>query len=128
MAVASKTQRAVSEASALYSVLAIERLKGRVSVPIAVLLLNIAEDKLYVRFRDDMAEVADADALDVLEGLAEAIVARVRDEGAASLFRWFLDTLSGYVRMEEPRALPPPENWREATDRLFNENVKGQQE
>jgi hypothetical protein len=123
MTIAPKTQPTVSVIPALYSVLAIERLAGKGSIPIAVLLVDVAEDKLYIRFRDDLADVADAEALDVLDGMADAIMARARDEGAVRLFGWFLDTLSGYVRLEEPRALPAPVNWLEAADRLFNDNV-----
>jgi hypothetical protein len=124
MTVQPKINRRAPKNNALYSVLSIERLQGRGSVPIAVLLLDIVDDKLYMKFRDDLADVADTEELGVLEGMADTIMTRARDEGATRLFDWFRDTLSGYVRMDEPRAVPIATNWKEAIDRLFTENVK----
>jgi hypothetical protein len=108
----------------MFSVLEIERLHKKGRIPIAVLVLDVEADELYARFRDDLADIADDDALDVLEGMEQTIVARAREEGACLLFEWFADTLSGYVRMTEPRALPVPVNWKLAADGLFVEHVK----
>ena len=119
----SKTPPRASETSARYSVLTIESLRGRGTVPIAVLLLDSALDELYIRFREDLADIADAEELDVLEGMADSIIARARDEGATRLFDSFLDTLSGYLRIEDPHPLPVPADWKQAVDRLFEENV-----
>ncbi len=78
-----------------------------------------------MRFREDLADVADEEALDVLDGLAETIMARAVDEGAAQLFHSLLGTLSGYVRIEDPRPLTVSSDWKGAVDRLFDENVAG---
>jgi len=117
-----KNLPAGSGAEALYSVLAIEQLHARGTVPIGVILLDAAQDQLYIRFRDDLADVADEEALEVLDGIADAIMARVLTEGATRLFNYLLDTLSGYVRIEEPRPLTAPANWKETVDRLFDTN------
>ena len=86
-------------AGAQYSVLSIQRLRGRGSVPIGVILLDPAKDMLWGRFREDLAEIADEDELDVLEGMADMIATRAREEGATRLFHGLLDTLSNYVRI-----------------------------
>lgn len=117
--------RAPGEA-AIFSVLEIARLHNRGRVPIAVLVLNVEADELYVRFRDDLADIADDDTLDVLQGIEQTIVDRAREEGAGRLFKWFSDTLSGYVRMSQSRALPVPVNWKSAVDALFVEHVRSQ--
>ena len=109
----------------LYSILTAERLHGKGSVPIAVLILDSARDRLYARFRDDLAEIADEESLDVLEGMEDAIMDRASEEGAIRLWAWFSDTLSGVVRMGEPHRLAPPDDWKIAIDRLFDEHVKG---
>jgi hypothetical protein len=123
MTTGSKTRRKPPETSARYSVLTIERLQGLGPLPIAVLLLDSYHDELYIRFREDLADVAEAEELDVLEGMADTIMARAHDEGATQLFDWFLETLSGYVRIEDPHALPVPADWKRAVDLLFDENV-----
>jgi hypothetical protein len=119
-----KSRPAEAGAEALYSVLAIEKLRGG-KVPIGVILLDPAQDRLYMRFRDNLADVADEEALDVLNGMADTIMARALDEGATRLFHSLLDTLSGYVRIEDPRPLNVPSNWKDAVDRLFDQNVAG---
>jgi hypothetical protein len=89
-----------------------------------VILLDPAKDMLWGRFREDLAEIADEDELDVLEGMADMIATRAREEGATRLFHGLLDTLSNYVRMEEPRTLPDPLDWSAAADRLFEERIQ----
>jgi hypothetical protein len=121
----SNAQRSAPDAGAIFSVLEIERLHNRGRVPIAVLVLDVEADELYARFRDDLADIADEEALEVLEGMEQMIVARAREEGACRLFEWFADTLSGYVRMREPCVLPVPINWKSAADGLFVEHVSG---
>ena len=124
MATDLKPQYAAAASSALYSVLTAERLHGKGSVPIAVLILDGAQDRLYARFRDDLAEIADEEALDVLEGMEGAILERASEEGAIRLWAWFSETLSGAVRMGEPHSLATPEDWKLTLDRLFDEHVK----
>jgi hypothetical protein len=108
----------------LYSILTADRLHGKGSVPIAVLILDSAQDRLYARFRDDLAEITDEDSLDVLEGMEDAIMDRASEEGAIRLWAWFSDTLSGVIRMGEPQSLATPDDWKIAIDRLFEEYVK----
>ncbi len=108
----------------LYSILTADRLHGKGTVPIAVLILDGAQDRLYARFRDDLAEIADEEALDVLEGMEGAIMDRASEEGATRLWAWFSDTLSGVVRMGEPQSLATPDDWKTEIDRLFDEHVK----
>jgi hypothetical protein len=124
MATDLKPQFAAAGSGALYSILTAERLHGKGSVPIAVLILDQAQDRLYARFRDDLAEIADEEALDVLEGMEGAIMDRASEEGAIRLWAWFSDTLSGVVRMGEPHSMATPDDWKIAIDRLFDEHVK----
>ena len=125
MATESKSACAAAKINALYSVLTIERLHGRGSVPIAILLLDSVEDRLYARFRDDLAGIADDEATEVLEGMEEAIMTRAKEEGASRLWNWFSETLSGTIRMGEPEDLPAPEDWKAAIDVLFERHVIG---
>jgi hypothetical protein len=123
MTIGTTVRQAQPGKKAVYSVLKIERLRGAGTVPIAILLLDSAEDRLYMRFRDDLAEVADESELDVLELMPEMILQLSREEGGVKLFEKFADTLSGYVQMDEPRSLAYPHDWKHATDTLFTENV-----
>ncbi len=95
------------------------------TLPIGIILLDSKQDRLYLRLRDDLAEFADEEALEVLEGLAEATMLRAAEEGATRLFNSLLDSLSGYVRIGDPRPLKVSSNWALAIGRLFEENVAG---
>ena len=92
-------------------------------MPIGILLLDSAEDKLYMRFRDDLAEVADESELDVLELMPATIAQLSQDQGGMKVFEKFAETLSGYIQMDEPRSFAYPDNWKRATDTLFAANV-----
>jgi len=98
------------------------------TLPIGVILLDSKQDRLYLRLRDDLADVADKEALEVLDGLAEATMLRAAEEGATRLFESLLDSLSGYVRIGDPRPLKVSSNWTLAVSRLFEENVAGPRE
>jgi hypothetical protein len=119
----SKIQRE-PKPGALYSVLSIAPSEQMGLVPIAVILLDVVEDCLYLRFRDDLADVADEESWDVLEGMEATLIALAKDKGASGLFELLRETLSNYVRMGEPQVLPVAPDWKEAIDRLFHENVK----
>jgi CheY-like chemotaxis protein len=121
-------QRKQSEAVILYSVLTIARPHNPGCIPIAVLLLDATANELHARFREDLADVADDGDLDVVAGMAETVAERARDEGGSRLFYEFLDTLSNYMRMDDPRTLPGALDGLDcevATDVLFKDLVQG---
>jgi len=109
---------------AVYAVLKIERLHPKETVPVAVLLIDRSGDRIFLRFREDLASVVDPTEQDILCEMPAAIARFAREEGASRLLDYFLDTSSGNVRMDKPEVIPTPLNWKQATDQLFNEKVK----
>jgi hypothetical protein len=123
MAAGLTIQPSGTEVKALYSVLTIERPRGRGTVPIAILLVDVRGDNLYASFRRDLASLAEDEELDVLEGMEEDILTRAREQGACRLLAWFVDTLSGYVRITDPCPVSVDGNWKGTLDRLFEDHV-----
>jgi len=107
---------------AAYSVLS-ARLTGGGSVPIAVLLLDVAQDQLLFRFRDDLDTIANEESLPVLEGMRDEMANWASEKGAKSLYLMFLDTLSNAVTISDPREVPPDSYLPDHLDRVFTNEV-----
>ena len=69
---------------AAYSVLSAGFRRGG-SAPIGVLLLDVAQDRLLFRFRDDLDKVANEESLPVLEGLKDELANWASEQSAKSL-------------------------------------------
>jgi len=91
----------LSRRRAAYSVLS-ARLTGGDSTPIAVLLLDVAQDRLLFRFRDDLDKIANEESMPALEGMHWA-----SEKGTKSLYLMFLGTLSNAVTISDPRKFRP---------------------
>lgn len=107
---------------AVYSVLS-ARLSGAGSAPIAVLLLDVAQDRLLFRFRDDLDKIADEESLPVLEGLRDELANWASEQSAKSLYLMFLDTLSNSVTISDPREVPPNSDLSNFLDHVFTKEV-----
>ncbi len=104
-------------------VASIERLGGRGPLPVGIFLLDRVRDELHLRFREDWSMVADAEAVEIMEGLAELFIQRAREEGPTNLLHELLHQSSNYVRLGEPLTLPEPVDYKDELDRLYAENV-----
>ena len=96
---------------------------GGVSVPIAILLLDIENDRLFYRFRRDLDAIADEDALPVAQGMHDEMAQWAAEEGPTALFVRFLDTLSNFVTLSAPREVRSGANLRETLDALFAQEM-----
>ena len=112
----------LSKRRAAYSVLS-ATLSGGDSAPIAVLLLDVAQDRLLLRFRDDLDKIANEESLPVLEGMRDELAGWASEEGAKSLYLMFLDTLSNAVTISDPREVPPDSDLPDYLDRVFAKEV-----
>jgi hypothetical protein len=107
---------------AAYSVLSAGFRRGG-SAPIGVLLLDVAQDRLLFRFRDDLDKVANEESLPVLEGLKDELANWASEQSAKSLYLMFLDTLSNSVTISDPREVPPNSDLPNFLDRVFTNEV-----
>ena len=108
--------------SAVYSVLS-AKLSGVSSAPIAVLLLDVEQDRLLFRFRDDLHKIANEESVAVLEGMRDELADWAADESPTSLYLRFLDTLSNAVTITDPKEVPPDADLTDYLDRVFTNDV-----
>ena len=76
---------------------------GRPVTDIGILLLDPSSDRLYFRFRDNWASIADADDVEVLSLLAADLARKAREMGGRELLEWLEDTLSNALQLTERR-------------------------
>lgn len=92
-------------------------------VNLGVLLEDPESDTLRLRFRRDLeALFEDEEDLDVPRALAEDLAQKAREMGAAKLFEYLEDTLSGAVRITDREEVLVADFDR-ALDRLYLKNV-----
>lgn len=111
---------------AVYSVLS-TRLSDGGTAPIAVLLLDVAQDRLLFRFRDDLHKIANEESLPILKGMRDELADWADDESAASLYLRFLDTLSNAVTITDPQEVPPDSDLSGYLDRVFAKEIENAQ-
>ena len=99
------------------------RLTGGDSTAIAVLLLDVAQDRLLFRFRDELDKIANEESLPVLEGMRDELANWASEKGAKSLYLMFLDTLSNAVTISDPGAVPPDSDLPDYLNRVFAKEV-----
>jgi SOS-response transcriptional repressor LexA len=100
-------------------------LPGQGLVNIGVLLEDPENDTLHLRFRRDLATLAEDQDLDVLEALAEDLAAKASEMGAEKLLEYLESTLSGSIRITD-REEVLVDNFTRALDRLYRKNVPSQ--
>jgi SOS-response transcriptional repressor LexA len=107
--------------AARYSVLEAD-LPGRGAAVLGVLLEDPARDELHLRLRRDLDSLAEGDDLDVLEALADDLAGKARELGAARLFAWLEENLSGTLRVgdREPVLV---DGFDRALNRLYRRHV-----
>jgi SOS-response transcriptional repressor LexA len=102
------------------SILEVEKPGGDV-IPVGVLLIDPAQDKLYVRVRRDWDGVLPEEA-DVLEAMEKGLTDLAAEVGAGALLAHLQDTLSNTLRMTEPGDVMV-ENFDRALARLYRRHV-----
>ena len=108
---------------ARYSLLMIE-LPGRDPAPLAVLLEDPRESRLYLRFRRDLGTLAEGDAqLEILRLLPADLETKARDLGVNAFFGWLEDTLSGVLRVTD-RMPALVDTFERTLDRLYRRHVQ----
>src|SRR4051794_18122980 len=66
-----------------------------------VLLLDPANNQLYMRFRRDWDEIADSENVEVLELLAADIAQKAGELGASEFLSWMEEHLSNVVQISD---------------------------
>ena len=88
-------------------------------LPIAMLLFDDSEGRVFMRFRPNLSELVGEDQLEVIAGVEDHLVTLIRDDGARSVVRWMEETLSGFVRLVGPLSIQRPLNWKESLDDAY---------
>src|SRR4030095_8281933 len=88
-----------------------------------ILLLDPESDRMFVQFRRDINEWADADNAEVLAAMAGEFDAIAREMGGASLFNWLEDHASNVVRVT-PRESVLVGNFDATLRRLYRQHVQ----
>lgn len=70
-------------------------------MPVAVLLLDSANDKLYVRCREDYASIADPDDIMVLDETMKALQIEARAGSGSVILKSLEDVLSNSIRLTD---------------------------
>ncbi len=104
-----------------YSILQLA-LPGRPPVNFAVLLLDPAADRLYLKAREDFAAIADEEDRELLELLAGDMARRAKETGARAFFEQLEDSLSNSLRITE-RSVTAVRDYAHTLDSLFREHV-----
>jgi hypothetical protein len=106
-----------------YSLLTLE-LPGRDPAPLAVLLEDPRERRLYLRFRRDLGALTEDDAqLEVLRLLHADLETKSRDLGADAFLGWLEDTLSGVLRVTDRMPADLMGTFERTLDRLYRRHV-----
>ena len=96
--------------------------------PLAVLLVDPIEDRLFARFRSDIAQVVgDEDAREILAGYQEMLADWATNIGGAALLDHLQETLSNFVRIGSLALVERPANWQDALDELFSNAMRSNQ-
>ena len=90
-------------------------------VSLGVLLEDPASDALHLRFRRDMETFGEDE--DLLNALADDLAAKASEMGAARLFEYLEDTLSGSIRLTDREAVLV-DDFSRALDRLYKKHVQ----
>ena len=110
---------------ASYSILSVRQPLTEDTVPIALLLLDILSDRLFIKFWPNLEQIAAFDELssEYLLAIEEDLQCRLEQEGAEAVLRYFEDTLSGYLLISDRTWIVPPEDWTAELHRLFSVHI-----
>lgn len=109
--------------TAEYSVLQLA-LPGRPAVGFGVLLYDPATDNLYLKFRDDIKELASPEDAEVLEPIKQDLAARAREMGGRRVLEWLEDSLSNVLRITD-RKVAAVRDFSYTLQRLYEDHVLG---
>ncbi|MBV8844810.1 MAG: LexA family transcriptional regulator [Bryobacterales bacterium] len=101
-------------------ILEVEKPGGDV-MPVGVLLIDPAHDKLYVRVRRDWDNILPEES-DVLEAMEKGLAHLANEIGAVALLEYLQATLSNTFRMSEPGDIMV-EDFERAVARLYRRHV-----
>jgi SOS-response transcriptional repressor LexA len=92
-------------------------------VNLGLILQDPETDSLRLRFRRDLASLANEEDLDVLSALGDDIAAKAQELGAEKLFEYLESNLSNAIRMTD-REEVLVDDFGRALDRLYLKNVQ----
>ncbi|MGH9627148.1 MAG: S24 family peptidase [Bryobacteraceae bacterium] len=99
-------------------------LPGRPPENAGILLLDRSSNRLYLRFRRDLAEITeDEDDLEVLAEIASDLESKASELGAAKVLEWLEDTVSNVLRVSDRESMLV-ENFDAAADRLYRRHIR----
>jgi phage repressor protein C with HTH and peptisase S24 domain len=98
-------------------------LPERAPVPAAVILIDPAQNRGWVRFRERFDDIAEPDDVEVLELLEDDTRRRIAEEGAEQYLASLEDSLSNVLRVSERRNVAV-DAFTRVLDRLFSEFVE----
>jgi len=101
-------------------------LPSRPLTNIGVLLLDPASDKLYMRMRADLEQLADPEDAEVLTLIEEDFEQKLEEMGGEVFLRFLEDTLSNVVRLTERQSVMVRDFARDI-DKLFAKHVQAAQ-
>ena len=96
-------------------------LPGQGLVNLGVLLEDPGNDSLHLRFRRDMDTLGEEE--DLFSALGDDVARKAREMGAARLFEYLEDTLSGSIRVTD-RGPVLVEDFSRALHRLYRKHVQ----
>jgi len=103
-----------------YGILQAE-LRGLVNL--GVLLEDPEANRLYLRLRRDLESLAEGQDLDVLSALADDLAGKADEMGAARLFEYLENTLSGTLRITD-REQVMVDQFDRTLDRLYRRHIQ----
>src|SRR5258708_23158367 len=105
-----------------YSIVQVE-LPGQGLVNLGVLLQDSNTGALHLRFRRDMALLAEEEDLEILAALADDLASKAREMGSEELFAYLEGTLSGSLRISDRETILV-DDFSRALERLYRQHVQ----
>jgi phage repressor protein C with HTH and peptisase S24 domain len=88
-----------------------------------VLLIDPAQDRLYLKLRRDWDQIAEPDDAEVLEALEDDLARKAREMGAARCLAYLEDTLSNILRLTAREAVQAAD-FDGRLKRLYREHIQ----
>ncbi|MBV9507207.1 MAG: hypothetical protein JO323_19620 [Acidobacteriia bacterium] len=98
-------------------------LPGQPPQTIGVFLVDVANDRLWLRMRQSYADIADPDDAEVFELLEQHIREQVDELGAMAYLAGLEDSLSNVLRIGERQAISV-DSFTRVLERLYSEHVE----
>ena len=91
-------------------------------IPLGVLLLDNANDRLHVRFRNELPPIADPDDAEVVQLILSDLAAQAEKRSGLEILTYLEDTLSNSLRITDRKPVSGDAS-SDLLDRLYFEHV-----